>query len=348
MSIRPAGDFKTSYARDLAILDIRFHRVGFLILIALLLLVPWVPRLGRYLFLLNTVGIYAVGAVGLSLLTGFAGQISLGHAAFMAVGAYTSWLATTRLGLPFIAALPLAGIVAFGFGAVVGLPSLRIKGLYLAIATLAFQFITEYVIVRTVGGTGGNVVPAVAFGGYRIRTETQFYYLLLPIWLAAGVFAANLMRGRVGLALMAVRDRDYAAQVLGINLLYYKTLAFALAAFYGGIAGSLFAHYNKVITAEHFTIIQSIDYVAMIVIGGLTSIWGPHLGAAFVILLNQGLKLVQPLLLDWFPAFSRAAVSVREIVFGALLIGLLIWEPGGLAMLLRKFKRYLDLWPFTY
>ena len=346
MSVRPAGDFKTSYARDMALLDIRFHRAGFGLLLLVLGLAPLL--LGRYLFLLNAIGIFAVGAIGISLLTGFAGQISLGHAAFMAVGAYTSWLATTRFGLPFLVALPLSGVAAFVVGAVVGLPSLRIKGLYLAIATLAFQFITEYVIIHTVGGSGGNVVPAPRLGGLQIRGETQFYFLLLPVWLLGGIFAANLIRGRVGLALMAVRDRDYAAQVLGINLLYYKVLAFALAAFYAGIAGSLFAHYNRVISSEHFSIITSIDYIAMIVIGGLTSLWGPHLGAAFVILLSQVLKIVTPAVVALVPAFGKAATSVREIAFGAMLIGLLIWEPGGLAMLLRKFKRYLDLWPFTY
>ena len=346
MSVRPAGDFKTSYARDMALLDIRFHRAGFGLLLLVLGLAPLL--LGRYLFLLNAIGIFAVGAIGISLLTGFAGQISLGHAAFMAVGAYTSWLATTRFGLPFLVALPLSGVAAFVVGAVVGLPSLRIKGLYLAIATLAFQFITEYVIIHTVGGSGGNVVPAPRVGGLQIRGETQFYFLLLPVWLIGGIFAANLIRGRVGLALMAVRDRDYAAQVLGINLLYYKVLAFALAAFYAGIAGSLFAHYNRVISSEHFSIITSIDYIAMIVIGGLTSLWGPHLGAAFVILLSQVLKIVTPAVVALVPAFGKAATSVREIAFGAMLIGLLIWEPGGLAMLLRKFKRYLDLWPFTY
>ncbi len=346
MSVRPAGDFKTSYARDMALLDIRFYRAGFGLLLLVLGLAPLL--LGRYLFLLNAIGIFAVGAIGISLLTGFAGQISLGHAAFMAVGAYTSWLATTRFGLPFLVALPLSGVAAFVVGAVVGLPSLRIKGLYLAIATLAFQFITEYVIIHTVGGSGGNVVPAPRVGGLQIRGETQFYFLLLPVWLMGGIFAANLIRGRVGLALMAVRDRDYAAQVLGVNLLYYKVLAFALAAFYAGIAGSLFAHYNRVISSEHFSIITSIDYIAMIVIGGLTSLWGPHLGAAFVILLSQVLKIVTPAVVALVPAFGKAATSVREIAFGAMLIGLLIWEPGGLAMLLRKFKRYLDLWPFTY
>ena len=346
MSVRPAGDFKTSYARDMALLDIRVYRAGFGLLLLVFGLAPLL--LGRYLFLLNAIGIFAVGAIGISLLTGFAGQISLGHAAFMAVGAYTSWLATTRFGLPFLVALPLSGVAAFVVGAVVGLPSLRIKGLYLAIATLAFQFITEYVIIHTVGGSGGNVVPAPRVGGLQIRGETQFYFLLLPVWLIGGIFAANLIRGRVGLALMAVRDRDYAAQVLGVNLLYYKALAFALAAFYAGIAGSLFAHYNRVISSEHFSIITSIDYIAMIVIGGLTSLWGPHLGAAFVILLSQVLKIVTPAVVALVPAFGKAATSVREIAFGAMLIGLLIWEPGGLAMLLRKFKRYLDLWPFTY
>ena len=346
MSVRPAGDFKISFAWDMALLDTRFYRVGFAVLVGALVLAP--VLLGQYLFLLNTVGIFAIGAIGMSLLTGFAGQISLGHAAFMAIGAYTSWYVTTRLGLPFVVALPLAGVIAFVFGAFVGLPSLRIKGLYLAIATFAFHYVTEFVIIHTAGGMAGNVVPAAAFGRFLIRTETQFYYLLLPVWLIGGVFAANLVRGRVGLALMAVRDRDYAAQVLGVNLLYYKLLAFALAAFYAGIAGSLFAHYNKVIGAEHFSILSGIDYIAMIVIGGLTSIWGPHLGAALVILLNQGLRFVTPAIVELIPALSKAATPLREIVFGVLLIALLIWEPGGLAMLFRKLKRYLDLWPFPH
>jgi branched-chain amino acid transport system permease protein len=346
VSSRPAGDFKTTYAADMALLDTWFYRIGFGLLLLGLALAP--ALLGQYLFLLNTIGIFAIGAVGMSLLTGFAGQISLGHAAFMAIGAYGSWYATSRLGWPFAAALPLAGMLAFAVGAIVGLPSLRIKGLYLAIATMAFQFITEYVIIHTAGGMGGTAVPAIALAGVRIRTETQFYYLLAPIWLASGVFAANLIRGRVGLALMAVRDRDYAAQVLGIDLLYYKLLAFALGAFYAGIAGSLFAHYNKVIGAEHFGIGLSIDYIAMIVLGGLASIWGPHLGAALVILLNQGLRFATPYLVDVLPFLAKAATPLREIVFGGLLITLLIWEPGGLAMLLRKLKRYLDLWPFPH
>ncbi|MDQ7828675.1 MAG: branched-chain amino acid ABC transporter permease [Armatimonadota bacterium] len=345
MAVRPAGTFKTTYAADMALLDTRFDQVGFALLLLALLLAPW--WLGRYLFLLNAIGIFAIGAVGLSLLTGFGGQISLGHAAFMAVGAYTSWLLTQH-GIPFLLALPLAGGTAFAFGAVVGLPSLRIKGLYLAIATLAFQFVLDYVIVHAWGAGGGNVVIGPSLFGYAVRTERQFYYLLLPLWLGAGIFAANLVRGRVGLALMAIRDRDYAAQVLGVPLLYYKTLAFALAAFYAGVAGSLFAHYNRVITNEHFTIGQSIDYIAMVVLGGLGSVWGPHLGAALVISLTQVLKILTPALVNLLPAFGRVATPLREVVFGALLIGLLIWEPGGLAMLCRKLKRYLDLWPFPY
>jgi len=346
MSVRPAGDFKTAYGQDMALLDTRFYRVGFALLVVGLVFAPAI--LGQYMFLLNSIGLFAIGAIGIALLTGFAGQISLGHAAFMAIGAYTSWYVTTRLGWPFLLALPLAGIIAALCGAIVGLPSLRIKGLYLAIATLAFQFITEFVIIHTAGGMAGNVVPSPRLGPLLIRTETQFYYLLLPIWIIGGVFAANLVRGRVGLALMAIRDRDYAAQVLGVDLLYYKLLAFALAAFYAGIAGSLFAHYNKVIGAEHFGIVLSIDYIAMIVIGGLTSIWGPHLGAAFITLLGQALRFATPALIALVPALSKAATPLREIIFGALLIGLLIWEPGGLAMLFRKLKRYLDLWPFPH
>ncbi|MBI4277119.1 MAG: branched-chain amino acid ABC transporter permease, partial [Armatimonadetes bacterium] len=273
---------------------------------------------------------------------------SLGHAAFMAIGAYASAVQTQRLGLPFVVALPLSGLVTFVFGAMIGLPSLRIKGLYLAIATLAFQFLTEYAIIHATGGTGAISVKPPAIGPWVVRTERQFYYLLLVIWLASGIFAANLVRSRIGLAFMAVRDRDYAAQVLGINLLYYKALAFGIAAFYAGIAGSLWAHYNKLITPEHFTIVTSIDYIAMIVIGGLTSVWGPHLGAVFVTALSQGLKIITPLAVTVLPAFAKIATPLREIVFGTILIVLLIWEPGGIAMLLKKLKRKLDLWPFPY
>lgn len=347
MAVRPAGDYKVTYAEDMALLDTAFYRRGFVLLVAVLAAAPlW---LGNFIFLLTTIGIFAIGATGLTILTGFTGQISLGHAAFMAIGAYGSALLTGAYGLPFLLALPLSGLIAFAFGAVVALPSLRIKGLYLAIATLAFQFLTEYGIIHAVGeGLGAISVRAPRIGPWIIRGEVLTYYLVLAVWLAAGAFAANLARSRIGLALQAVRDRDYAAQVMGINLLAYKTLAFGLAAAYAGIAGSLWAHYNRLISPEHFTIVTSIDYVAMIVMGGLGSVWGPHLGAAFVTALSQGLKIITPTVVTVLPAFAKIATPLREIVFGTILIALLIWEPGGLAMLLRKLKRRLDLWPFGY
>ncbi len=343
---RPCGDFKTSYAQDMALLDIRLYRWGFLLLAALLLAAP--ALVGRWIFFLNDIAIFGIAATGLSLVMGFAGQISLGHAAFMAVGAYTSWFVTTQLRLPFVVALPASALVAFAVGAVVGLPSLRIKGLYLAIATLAFQFLVEYLIVQTVSGMGGTPVPPMDLFGLPVHTEARFWYLALVVWVAGAVFATNLTRTRVGLALMAIRDRDYAAQVLGVNLLYYKTLAFALGAAYAGVAGSLFAHYNRVIGAEHFSLAQSIDFVAMLVIGGLGSVWGPHLGAAFVRSLTHLTKMGAPLLAAYLPLLGGATVAVRDIVFGAVLIGILVWEPGGLATLLRKLKRYVDLWPFPH
>ncbi len=345
MTVRPAGDFVTTYAQDMAILDRRGYRVGMALLVAALALAPaW---LGRFIFLLNTIGIFAIGACGLTLLTGITGQISLGHAAFMALGAYGS-AALARAGLPVPLAMAGATLLTFLGGVVVGMPSLRIKGLYLAIATLAFQFLTEYALIHATGGVGALSVPPVGLGRWAVRTEVQFYYLLLAVWLAAGTALANLTRSRVGLILMAIRDRDYAAQVLGIPLLRYKALAFGLAAAYAGLAGSLWAHYQRLITTEQFTVGASIDYVAMVVIGGLTSVWGPHLGAAFVVALSQGLKIVTPALTAVVPAFAQVVIPLREVLFGTVLIALLIWEPGGLAMLLRKLKRKVDLWPFAY
>jgi len=316
MAVRPAGDFKIAYAQDMAILDTVFNRWGFALLLVVLVLAPW--WLGNFIFLLSTIGIFAIGATGLALLTGFTGQISLGHAAFMAIGAYGSAVLTGAYRLPFLLALPLSGLIAFTFGAVVALPSLRIKGLYLAIATLAFQFLTEYTIIHAAGqGLGAISLRAPRIGPWILRSEVQFYYLLLIVWLLAGVFATNLVRSRIGLALMAVRDRDYAAQVMGINLLAYKALAFGLAAFYAGIAGSLWAHYSRVISPEHFTIVTSIDYVAMIVMGGLGSVWGPHLGAAFVTALSQGLKIITPALVTVLPGDRLRGDPDRAVDLGA-------------------------------
>ncbi|MDR7402455.1 MAG: branched-chain amino acid ABC transporter permease [Armatimonadota bacterium] len=345
MSIRPSGTFVTTYAQDMAILDRPGYRAGMVLLVAALVLAP--VGLGRFIFLLNTIGIFAIGACGLTLLTGLTGQISLGHAAFMALGAYGS-AALARAGLPVPLAMVGATALTCAGGMVVGLPSLRIKGLYLAIATLAFQFLTEYALIHATGGVGALSVPPLGVGRWVVRTEVQFYYLLLCVWLLAGAALANLARSRVGLVWMAIRDRDYAAQVLGIPLLHYKALAFGLAAAYAGLAGSLWAHYQRLITTEQFTVGASIDYVAMVVIGGLTSIWGAHLGAAFVVALSQGLKIATPALTAVVPAFAKVVIPLREVLFGTVLIALLIWEPGGLAMLLRKLKRKVDLWPFAY
>jgi len=341
---RPSGEFKQTYQAEMALIQTRWKGLG---LAAILLASTFAPLyLGRYLFLLNNIGIFALAAIGLNILTGYAGQISLGTAAFMAIGAYLS--ATFIEHLPFPLPTLLAGIAAALVGLVVGLPSLRLKGLYLAMATLAFQLVTEYAIIHIVGGTGGVIVDPIRIGSFVFNSEAKTYALTLVVLITGALFAANLARTHVGLAFMAIRDKDYAASVLGVNLLRYKTAAFALSAFYAGVAGSLWAHYVGIITPEHFTLTQSVDFLAMVVVGGLGTTWGPILGTAFLVGASQLLRISTPQITIYLPWFAAWATPMKEILFGVLIILFLILEPGGLEALCRKIKRFFELWPFAY
>ncbi|MBI3988379.1 MAG: branched-chain amino acid ABC transporter permease [candidate division NC10 bacterium] len=341
---RPSGEFTQTYEAEMALVQTRLKGLGLATLLVAAALAPF--YLGRYLFLLNTIGIFALASIGLNILTGYAGQISMGTAAFMAVGAYLS--ATLIKHAPFPLPTLLAGAAAALLGLVVGLPSLRLKGLYLAMATLAFQLVTEYAIIHIVGGTGGVIVDAITIGPLRFNSEGKNYYLILILLIAGTLFAANLARTHVGLAFLAIRDKDYAAPVLGVNLLRYKTAAFALSAFYAGVAGSLWAHYVGIITPEHFTLIQSIDFLVMVVIGGLGTTWGPILGTAFLLGTSQLLRIYTPQVTVYLPWFAAWATPMKEILFGVLIILFLILEPGGLEALCRKIKRFSELWPFAY
>jgi branched-chain amino acid transport system permease protein len=308
-----------------------------------------------YLSLVNLISIAVVGALGLNLLVGYTGQISVGHGAFMSVGAYTAANLVTRLDVPFWVALPLGGLMAAAVGAVVGIPSLRIKGLYLAIATLAGQLIIEWTINHVTWISGGVqasiAVPRPRLFGLEIASQREMYYFLLFFVVLALVATLNLVRSRIGRAFIAIRDHDVAAEIIGIDIFRYKLLAFAISSFYAGVTGVLYTYYLGVANYEQFQIVTSIDYLAMIIIGGLGSVLGSVFGAAFITLLPIVIRYA----MEAFGSlvFSPAAVlniipNLRLILFGALIIFFLVVEPEGLNRLWRNIRNYFRVWPFAY
>lgn len=344
------GLFTTSYREDMAVLFAPAAKLKVAAIIGFLLAFPLFVS-PYYVSVANLIAIAVIGALGLNILTGFTGQISIGHGAFMGVGAYTVGVLTTKLGLSFWVALPLAGLMAALVGAVFGIPSLRLKGLYLAIATLAAQVIIEYTIIHwtsLTGGSAGIVLEPLRLGTLSLGTDTGFYYFALLLTLAAVVFTVNLFRSRVGRAFMAVRDRDIAASVTGINLLRHKVLAFGLSAFYAGIAGALLAGYTRVITPEHFTVDVSVKYLAMIIIGGLGSVMGSIYGALFITLLPILLRALADFAGTFFPGIENLLLAMQTALFGLIVILFLIFEPEGLAKLWQDVKNYFRLWPFSY
>jgi len=344
-----SGNFKVSYEKDWALFQTLWVKVWLCILILLMLIAPLF--LSRYpLSILNEMGIAAIGAIGLNLLIGYTGQISLGHAAFLAIGAYTSGLLTGKVGLPFLLSLPLSGLTAAALGMIVGIPSLRLKGLYLALGTLAFGFIVEYVLFHwdLTQGNKGMGVPRVSLVGLVIKTERQYYYLIMVFAALAAVVAKNLVRTKIGRNLIAIRDRDIAAEAMGINLATYKIMAFAVSSFYAGVAGCLMAHYQRWIVPGNFDLSLSIAYIAMIILGGLGTILGSILGAILITGIPHGITLVTDLLKESFPALSKAIVDFKLGIFGLIIVFTLLLEPQGLFGIYRRTKVYWKTWPFKY
>jgi len=343
------GDFKDTYIRDEAIFQSVFVKVWLALFLVFLLIFPFLVN-EYVLFIANLIGIAIIGAHGLNLLTGFTGQISLGHAAFMGVGAYTSAILITRVGIPFWWTVPMAGIMSAFAGVIIGIPSLRIKGLYLAIATIAAQFIFEYVFMTwesMTHGIRGINVPDPELFGFQFDTERKFYFITLFFIIVGTLYARNLIRSRMGRAFIAIRDRDLAAELMGINLFRYKLTSFAISSFYAGVAGSLWVSFMNIVTPEHFPLTLSIEYLAMIIVGGLGSVLGSIYGAMFMVLVPELLKFGTEFIKD-IPAFQHIFAPLREVVFGALIVFFLIFEPRGLAEMWRRIKNFFLLWPFSY
>lgn len=346
----PSGTYSDSYQKDMAIIHTRWQWILF---IAFLLALFLFPTFGStsLVHLLSSIGITLIAVLGLQILTGYTGQISLGHSAFIAVGAYSSALLSVKLGLPFWISLPLSGLTTALAGLLIGLPSLRIKGFYLAMATIASQFIIIFIIghLKITGGPYGMSVPQAKLGGFIFASEKSYYYIVLVVSIIMTFIALNITRTRVGRALIAIRDNDLAAEMLGINLYYYKLLSFFVASFFAGIAGSLWAHYITVIHPEQFSLTDSIWYLGMIIVGGLGSITGTILGVGFMMILRELVDITSPLVASAFPAIGGSAfAALGQIVFGLVIVLFLIFEPRGLYHRWEMFKAYYRLHPFSY
>src|SRR6059058_1271951 len=334
--------FKTDYAQDIRLARHGGQVFWYGLLVLLLLAAPLLPEylLSQLTFIL----IYGIVGLGLMLLAGFTGLFSIGHAAFFGVGAYAQAV-LTGMGWPFPVALLAGAVLSAAVGVVVGLPALRVKGIYLGIATLSFGFIVAEVFARWESVTGGNagktVGPAKMFG-WTADTGASFYYLCLGSAVLATLACLNLLRSPTGRAFVAIRDSEISAQSMGIHLARYKTLSFAISAALAGIGGGLYAHKLQFISPDQFDILQSIDLLLMVVIGGLGSVHGAFLGAIFLISMPQLISLSK----DWLPPAIGQAPGLQGVVYGAVLIAFVLFEPLGLYGRWLKVRTYLQLFPF--
>jgi len=355
-------DMKRDYYEDIQLFEsgvVVFWTVVFLLF--LFTLPVYAPP--YYLFLINLIMVHVILAVGLNILVGSTGQISLGHAGFFALGAYGTALLMAKLHLPFLLALPLAGFIAAFFGFILGLPALRLEGPYLAIASLGFGLTITHIIGRWVvfGGRMGIQAPPLDLGipqmgfSWVVNSDMGKYFLILLITLFMVVVARNIMKTRVGRSFVAIRDSDIAAEVIGINLTFYKTMAFMISAFYAGIAGGLFGFVLGFFDPFTFTLILSIIFLIMVVVGGLGSIFGSIIGAALITYLQYSLLkniAEKPILGDFLVSISKRWFTVvglenfNSIILGLIMIGIILFEPLGIFGIWIRFKKYWKTWPF--
>jgi len=333
---------KTSYYQDIQLFRYKNTFYWYLALLAGLVGLPLI--IDDYLLSqMSFIGVYVIIGVGLMLLTGYTGQVSLGHAAFFGIGAYATAIVSGH-GFGLLPALAASGVIAALVGFVIGLPALRLTGLYLAIATMAFSFIVEEILVRWESLTRGNAglyIDAATIGPISFDTERSFYYLVLVVAVLAILAIRNIIRSPSGRAMIAIRDSEVAAQSMGISLAKYKTLAFAISAFLAGIAGSLYAYKMTFINPASFGIGLSIEFLALVIIGGLGSIHGAVYGAIFVILLPQIIVWLAGLL----PTISSIQNALQSGLYGLMIILFIIFEPMGIYGRWLKLKFYFEYFP---
>lgn len=344
------GHFFTTYAQEAAILRTPERRAWLAVLLAFAAALPWLVG-PYYIHIANQTLITVMAAVGLMLLTGFTGQISLAHGSFVAVGAYTTAALAVHLGWPFYLTLPAAVAATWLVGIITGGPSLRLEGLYVALATMATHFIIEFLITSggaLTGGHRGLRVPPPELWGWQLRDRTTFYYVLLVLTIAIIALGSNIARSRTGRALAAVRDRDLAAAAMGIGVTRYKLIAFGLSAAIAGFAGGLYAYYVRSISPDHFPFALSIFYLAIAIAGGLGRIEGAVLGAIFLSALPELLRLATGALSGHFPMLTTNFQLLREGMYGLIIVLFLIAEPVGLWGIYLKAYRAWFTFPYRF
>ena len=335
--------YKTRYDQDINLAKHGGHKFWYSLLMVALLTAPWwleAYGLAQLTFIL----IYGIVGLGLMLLAGFTGLFSLGHAAFLGVGAYTQAVLAAQ-GWPFPLSIAAAAALSAAVGAIVGLPALRVKGIYLGIATLAFGFIVEEVLARwesVTGGNSGKMVGSMQAFGWVVDSSEKFYFVCLAITVLCTLAVLNLLRSPTGRAFVAIRDSEISAQSMGIHLARYKTMSFAISAALAGIGGALYAHMIRFLSPDQFNIIQSIDLLLMVVIGGLGSVHGAFLGAIFLIGLPQAISAVK----DFLPDAIGQAPGLKSVIYGLVLIGFVMFEPLGLYGRWLKIRTWFQLFPF--
>jgi branched-chain amino acid transport system permease protein len=348
------GNYRTSYAQDSSVFATWSEGASVVALLALMVVLPFVAPSG-WLFTINTILVYGIAVLGLNITTGYAGLINVGQAAFMGVGAYTAAVGAAYWGLPWFVVIPMAGVVTAGIGAIVGLPSLRLKHLYLAIATIAFQQIFQWGVGHSTFLKQGEAIlmPKPVIFGTEIGffQHNRFWYYVILVCLVLLTLAwRNLMRSKYGRSLVAVRDNDRAADAMGINPGATKVMAFVICGFYAGIAGALFAYLYRAAQVEDYTLAVSIKFLAMSIVGGLGSIPGAFLGAGFLEMLDGGATSLGAWLKANLPSIAGVEFgsAMRPLTFGLVIILFLIFEPRGLANFWRLLRSYFRLFPFKY
>jgi branched-chain amino acid transport system permease protein len=341
------GTFHENYAQDMAISQSSRYWAVLGAFLIVLFACPFFLS-DRILTILTMMGIAVISVHGLNILTGYCGQISIGHAGFMAVGGYTSAVLCAKLGVPFWAALPCAGLAAGIAGLIFGLPSLKIKGFYLIMATIAAHFIIIWTIIQLysiTGGPDGLSVPRPAIGSISLSSKANYFYLVMVFTCLATLVAKNIVRTRAGRAFIAIRDNDLAAEVMGVSLWSYKLQAFFIGCVYAGVAGSLLIHYISFASTDQFPFFDSVWYLGMLIVGGMGSTAGAIFGAVALKLLDELVTIAGPILSA--VVAPQAAASLALISHGLIIIIFLIFEPRGLHHRWEMIKAYFRLWPFS-